>query len=491
MRSPEVRRITDALVAEALESNLGLDQAEANVDERLAILDQARAEYLPQIDLQLRYSEANGGREIEVPALGLEFQFLRDREQDSFVRLTQPIYDARLAAQRRGASHVYDASRFGLEAFRLRLARDVRQAYYRWLATRESVGVLEATAALAEENERVNDSLYRNGKVTRDLLLRAEAERLEISQQLLRAGAAEDLARRYLNLLCNAPLDREPEVASVTDADLPRLAARIPATRGIALEESAVGQARRAARARRRPRRGGRIGARRTRGIQAAACARGRCRDAGRGMGLQRPGLVRPRLRHPALQPVQRRRRPRRDPRRARPDRRDSPRAARSRSSRSESRCRRRSPTSRSPRPRSRPPRRRVEAAEAAYTIVAKKRDLGQVSPAEYLDSQRALTQARLNGNVTRFQALGALAQVEYAIGGMEQTMKQGNFRHRRRRRARRSRAAATARSRRRAGARRRCASPSSRMRPPRSRCARSACSRRPTKCASHSRPAA
>ena len=65
---------------------------------------------------------------------------------------------------------------------------------------------------------------------------------------------------------------------------------------------------------------------------------------------------------------------------------------------------------------------RRVEAATAAYTIVAKKRDLGQVSPAEYLDAQRALTQARLNGNVTRFEALGALAQVEYAIGGVEQT---------------------------------------------------------------------
>ena len=59
-------------------------------------------------------------------------------------------------------------------------------------------------------------------------------------------------------------------------------------------------------------------------------------------------------------------------------------------------------------------------AAEAAHAIVAKKRDLGQVSSAEYLDAQRALTQARLNGNVTRFQALGALAEVEYAIGGTE-----------------------------------------------------------------------
>jgi len=64
---------------------------------------------------------------------------------------------------------------------------------------------------------------------------------------------------------------------------------------------------------------------------------------------------------------------------------------------------------------------RRTDAAAAAFAIVAKKRDLGQVSPAEYLDAQRALTEARLNGNVTRFDALAALAQVEYAIGGVEQ----------------------------------------------------------------------
>ena len=417
---PEVRRITDALVAEALESNLGLDQAESNVDERLAILDQARAEYLPQIDLQLRYSEANGGRAIEVPALDLEFQFLRDREQDSFVRLTQPIYDARLAAQRRGASHVYDASRFGLEAFERRLARDVRQAYYRWLATRESVGVLEATELLAEENERVNASLYRNGKVTRDLLLRAEAERLEISQQLLRAGAAEDLARRLLNLLCNAPLDREPEVASVTDADLPRLAARVPATRGFALEERAVGEraelreldaglaaageSERAARAAFKPQLALAVDAG-TQGeewdysdqdsyvfasvilrfnlfngggdraaIRAARAQTGEL-AAGRELAEQQ-------IRVEVQEAIT-----------------DLEVAEASLATAA----------------------RRVEAAEAAFTIVAKKRDLGQVSPADYLDSQRALTQARLNGNVTRFQALAALAQVEYAIGGMEQ----------------------------------------------------------------------
>ncbi len=417
--APDIERVTDALVAEALQANLGLDQQAANVDQRLAILDQARAEYLPQIDLNLRYSEAKGGRTIDVPELGIDFRFLREREQDSYLRLTQPIYDARLAAERRGASHLYDASRHGLEAYRLRLARDVRQAYYRWLTARESIGVLEATRALAEENERVNDSLFRNGKVTRDLRLSAEAEHLEISQQILRARAAMDIARRYLNLLLNAPLDREPEAAVVTDADLPRLAARLPTTRGEALEELAVGQrkelrelesglaaageAELAARAAFKPQLAFAVDA----GTQGEewdysvedsyvlasvivrfnlfngggdraairqARAKGAELSAGRELAVQQvrievqEALTDLEVAEASLETA----------------------------------------------------RRRIEAAEAAHAIVAKKRDLGQVSSAEYLDAQRALTQARLNSNVTRFQALGALAQVEYAIGGTE-----------------------------------------------------------------------
>jgi outer membrane protein TolC len=417
---PEIERVTDALVAEALASSLGLNQVESNVERRLALLDQARAQYLPQIDLSLRYSEADGGREIEIPELDLNFQFLRDREQESYVRLTQPIYDARIAADRRGAQHIYDASRYGLEAYQLRLARDVRQAYYRWLATRESVGVLEATAALAVENERVNESLYRNGKVTRDLLLRAEAERLEITQQLLRARAAEDIARRYLNLLCNAPIEREPEAVAVSDADLPRLALRMPRGRESALEELAVGrraelrelesgvaaagESEAAARAAFKPQFSFAVDA----GTQGrewnyadedpfvlasfivrfnlfngggdrAAIRAARAQTAELTAGRE---LAEQQVRIEVQEAIT-----------------DLEVAEASLDTAA----------------------RRVEAAEAAYLIVAKKRDLGQVPPAEYLDSQRALTQARLNGNVTRFQALGALAQVEYAIGGMEQ----------------------------------------------------------------------
>ncbi len=461
---PAVERVARSLVDEALAANLGLDQAESNVDQRLAILDQARAEYLPQIDLQLRYSEANGGRTIEVPALGLDFRFLREREQDSYVRLVQPIYDPRLAAQKRGAAYAWEASRHGLDAYRLRLARDVRQAYYRWLTARasigvleataalaaenervneslyrngkvtrdvrqayyrwltarESIGVLEATAGLAKENERVNDSLYRNGKVTRDLRLSAEAEHLEITQQLLRARAAEDLARRYLNLLCNASLEREPEAPVVTDADLPRMAHGMPAARGVALEERAVdrraelreldsgiaaaGEAESAARAAFKPQLAFAVDAG-TQGeewdysvedsyVLASVIVRFNLFNG----GGDRAGIRAARARSAELTAGHSL---------AEQQIRIEVQQAISDLEVAEATLATAS--------------RRVEAATAAYSIVAKKRDLGQVSPAEYLDAQRALTEARLNGNVTRFETLGALAQVEYAIGGVEQ----------------------------------------------------------------------
>lgn len=417
---PQVKRVADALVAEALESNLGLAASEASVEQKQAVLDAVRAEFLPQLDLQLRYTQADGGRTIEVPALGLNFKFLRDREQDSIVRLTQPLYDARLGAERRGAEHAYEAARFGLEAYRAALARDVRQAYYRWLAAREAIGVLESTATLARENERVNESLHRNGKVTRDLLLRAEAERLQVEQQLVRARATESLARLYLNLLCNAPFEREPEAAAATDADLPQLAAAIPARDGARLEGTALGsraelrqldaglaaagESERAARAAFKPQLALAVDAG-TQGpdwdyqeqdsyVIASLIVRfnlwngGGDRAALRGAHARTAELEA--NRQLAEQQI------RIEVQEALTDLEVAEASLATAS-------------------------RRVEAAAAAYAIIARKRDLGQVSPAEYLDAQRALTEARLNGNVTRYEALSALAQVEYAIGGLEQ----------------------------------------------------------------------
>ena len=59
----------------------------------------------------------------------------------------------------------------------------------------------------------------------------------------------------------------------------------------------------------------------------------------------------------------------------------------------------------------------RVEAASGTFRIASRKRDLGQINQAEFVDGRRQLTDAQLNLNVTRFAAMSALAELEYALG--------------------------------------------------------------------------
>ena len=200
-----VEEAVGGLVSDALEANLELDAAGGGVAQRLAALDQARALYLPSLDFSARYTRANGGRTIDFPVGDLlnpvyatlnqitgssrfpavqnqEINFQRTREQDTSLSLTQPLYDPRVSSGRMAAQSQYEAAAAARIALATRIERDMREAYYRWLQARAQIEIFDATLELATENRRVNESLFRNGKITRDLVFRAEADQLEVQQ---------------------------------------------------------------------------------------------------------------------------------------------------------------------------------------------------------------------------------------------------------------------------------------------------------------------
>jgi outer membrane protein TolC len=59
----------------------------------------------------------------------------------------------------------------------------------------------------------------------------------------------------------------------------------------------------------------------------------------------------------------------------------------------------------------------RAEAADGALRIASRKRDLGQINQAEFIDARRAMTDARLNLNRVRAEFLGRIAELEFAVG--------------------------------------------------------------------------
>ena len=59
----------------------------------------------------------------------------------------------------------------------------------------------------------------------------------------------------------------------------------------------------------------------------------------------------------------------------------------------------------------------RAEAANGAFTITSRKRDLGQINQAEFIDARRAQTDAQLNLTRVRAEYLSRLAELEFSIG--------------------------------------------------------------------------
>jgi len=242
------------VLGDALAANLELRAGTAAIAQRMAGLDQARARYLPAIDIAARYSVADGGRTIELPVGDLlnpvyatldellvasgqparfprienqTITFLRGNEQETKLVLEQPLYEPRLRPNVNLNRADVDRATANLDGLRARVTRDAQQAYYLWLATQQQVEVLDATLELARSNLSANESLYRNGKVTRDAVLRAEADLLEVEQQRLAATARVRIAQGYVNLLRNAPIAAPLPYAEIDAPAIERFRTRL------------------------------------------------------------------------------------------------------------------------------------------------------------------------------------------------------------------------------------------------------------------------
>ena len=234
---PALETTVAALIDQTLAANLEIARSDAEVAGRLAEIDEARARFRPSLDFTSRYTHADGGRTIDLPVgellnpvyaalnatAGTSFtpipnqtiKFLRPTEQDTRLTMTQALYDARNAPALAASREMHRSATASLAALRARLVRDVKQGYYALIAARDGAAILDHALELARDNVRTNQSLFTNGKVTRDYVLRADADRLALEQQRRAAASAVTLAASYLNLLRRAPLDAEVPIATI------------------------------------------------------------------------------------------------------------------------------------------------------------------------------------------------------------------------------------------------------------------------------------
>ncbi len=227
-------RPLDEYVTEGLENNLALQQQAFDLEKSFGALEEARGLFFPEISVEARYSRAGGGRQISFPVGDLlnpvystlndmlvqqgnlpvfpnidneEISFIRDREQESKVRIIQPLFKPAILHNYRLQQHLATSQEASLEAYRQLLKRDIKVAYYNYLKSERATDIYNAARDLVDENVRVNQRLVDYEKVTQDAVHRARAEMFAVSQQQSEAEKNRDLARSYFNFLLNRPFE--------------------------------------------------------------------------------------------------------------------------------------------------------------------------------------------------------------------------------------------------------------------------------------------
>lgn len=434
--------IVDEYVNAGIASNLALQSAALDVARSQAALDAARARFLPEASIIARYTRAEGGREIslplaaafnpvygtlnelliangQAPRFGLiedpRFLLQREREQETRLTIRQPLFAPAIPAAVRAQKAVLDASDFARLTLTQRLRRDITVGYLAWLQADRATRILEASQKLLEENLRITRSLFTNGVITRDQVLRAEAEALALLQRQIEVTASARQLSAYVNFLLNRELntaliraDVTHELSAVT-RDLETLRATAVAQRPELAEIQSASQAatarRQLARAERLPTLALAIDG----GIQGERYEFGRGRnfatlslllnwtlfDGGARRAEER--IARLTERQVSLRDEELRRGIQLEVQQSLDALLASEAALRAATA-------------------------RAEAAQAAFTIAVRKRDAGVISQVEFLDAQTALTTAELEANRLRFATISKQAELDYVTGSTQPT---------------------------------------------------------------------
>lgn len=230
--------ILDYYIDQGLKSNLSLKQKQLSYSKSYAALKEAKGMFYPNISLNARYTVAAGGRTIDFPVGDMlnnvystlndltanlppdqqfpdiqldneEFNFYRPYEQETKLSLSQPIFNPQIHYNYKIHQNYLDAEYQDVNIFRRELIAEIKKAYYHYLQTHYILNLMNQTLELVNENVRVNESLYKNDKVTIDVVDRSKAEYSKVKQQIAEAEKNKNVARSYFNFLLNRTLTDE------------------------------------------------------------------------------------------------------------------------------------------------------------------------------------------------------------------------------------------------------------------------------------------
>jgi len=225
----------DQYIATGLNDNEIIRQHHFDINKSLYALQEARSLFYPSVSLNANYTKADGGRTIDIPigdmlnpvystlnqltnsnafpALQNQSVLINpDNFYDARIHTTMPLLNFEIIYNKRIKTQQSSLQKTELEIYKRELVKEIKIAYYKYLQSMEGIKIYEDALKLVEENQRVNQSLYKNDKINRTAVLRSDNEVIRIKANLETARQTSYNAKSYFNFLLNRGLDTEIEV---------------------------------------------------------------------------------------------------------------------------------------------------------------------------------------------------------------------------------------------------------------------------------------
>jgi outer membrane protein TolC len=227
--------LSDAVALALRQSPDALD-SEAQVREAEAARTQSKGTFLPKVHLDANFQEFNA-------PFGLNFSGQTIQVRDQFTWLFSPsliqplttlwaIYD-----QYKIASYGVDVAALKRRATRREIAFQVAQGYYRLLEAERLSQVAETSVTQLEAQQKEAQSLFDNGVIGKNDLLRAGLALASARQRVIQIHGSVTLARGQLNIAIGSRPDAPFEPAAVLGEPTPVQDASIQASESRAVAQ--------------------------------------------------------------------------------------------------------------------------------------------------------------------------------------------------------------------------------------------------------------
>jgi len=229
----------DGYIKTALSNNETIKQQQFLLSKSLYALNEAKSLFLPSVGFNGTYTLAGGGRTVDIPVGDLMNPVYKTLNQltgssnfpqienqhvllnpnnfyDAKIRTTYPIINAEIEYNRKIKTQQYNLQQIEINLYKRELVKEVKNSYYKYLQASEAVTIYKTALILVKENLRVNTSLFNNQKVNRTSVVRSDNEVSKYNALLETAAQTQSNAKAYFNFLLNTDLNTEILTDSIT-----------------------------------------------------------------------------------------------------------------------------------------------------------------------------------------------------------------------------------------------------------------------------------